>query len=94
MEENQIIEQKELKKAGRGETKKISRVYFFMGFSVGAGVLIGQCFGAKNEESIHEAVETTIAVTLILCVVFTVIGYFGAAPMLRLINLMLRSLTA
>lgn len=32
MEENQIIEQKELKKAGRGETKKISRVYFFMGF--------------------------------------------------------------
>lgn len=61
-------------------------VYFFMGFSVGAGVLIGQCFGAKNEESIHEAVETTIAVTLILCFVITLIGYFGTTPMLRLIN--------
>ena len=34
-------------------------VFFFDGFSVGAGVVIGQRFGARDMDRLHEAVETT-----------------------------------
>lgn len=61
-------------------------VYFFMGFSAGAGVLISQCSGAKDEKLIHEAVETTSALTLIICAAFTAICYFATDPVLRLID--------
>ena len=58
-------------------------VFFFNGFSVGAGVIIGQRFGAKDLKKLHIAVETTMAVTFIACVLFTAIGILGARPMLR-----------
>lgn len=61
-------------------------VYFFLGFSIGAGVLVGQCFGAKDKNSLREAIQTTIAVTFILCVILTVAGYFASGPMLHLIG--------
>lgn len=59
-------------------------VFFFNGFSVGAGVVIGYHFGAREHETLHRAVETTITASLILCLVFTVIGVLGVKPMLRL----------
>lgn len=61
-------------------------VYFFMGFSIGAGVLVGQRFGAKDKDALREAIQTTIAVAFILCVIVTVIGFFVSDPMLRLIH--------
>lgn len=61
-------------------------VYFFLGFSVGAGVLIGQCFGSKDNDKLREAVQTTVAVTLVMCVVLTVVGYFTVSPMLKIIR--------
>ena len=33
-------------------------VFFFNGFSIGASVVIGIHFGAKNMEKLHKAVET------------------------------------
>ena len=59
-------------------------VFFFNGFSTGAGVVIGNSFGAKDEEKLHRAVETTMAATLIFCVIFTVIGVLAVRPMLML----------
>lgn len=61
-------------------------VYFFMGFSVGAGVLVGQRFGAKDKDALREAIQTTIFVAFLLCVIVTVTGFFVSDPMLRLIQ--------
>ena len=59
-------------------------VFFFNGFSVGAGVVIGQRFGAKEEKELHTAVETTMALTFVFCVLFTIIGMSYVRPMLYL----------
>ena len=61
-------------------------VFFFNGFSVGAGVVIGQYFGAGERERLHDAVETTIAMTFIFCALFTVIGIGAVRPMLHLMS--------
>ncbi len=47
---------------------------FFMGLSTGAGVVISQYYGAKDFENLKKAVHTSVAMTLILGVVFTVVG--------------------
>ena len=61
-------------------------VFFFNGFSIGASVVIGIHFGAKNMEKLHKAVETTMAATFIMSVLFTVVGYLGVKPMLRFMS--------
>ena len=61
-------------------------VFFFNGFSVGAGVLIAQRFGARDMARLHTAVETTMAMTFVLCGAFTLIGVFSVRPMLRFMN--------
>ena len=59
-------------------------VFFFNGFSVGAGVTIGQYFGAKDMEKLHTAVETTMALTFVFCVFFTLAGTALVGPLLHL----------
>ncbi len=61
-------------------------VFFFNGFSVGAGVVIAHYFGAKEPGRLHTAVETTMAMTFLFCVLFTVIGVLGVKPMLRFMS--------
>ena len=61
-------------------------VFFFNGFSIGASVVIGIHFGAKNEEKLHRAVETTMMATFIMCALFTAIGCLGVKPMLRFMS--------
>ena len=61
-------------------------VFFFNGFSIGAGVVIAQHFGARDMERLHTAVETTMAMTFVLCALFTVIGVFSVRPLLRLMS--------
>lgn len=60
------------------------QVFFFNGFSIGAGVVVGQYFGAKEYEKLHTAVETTMAMAFVFSAAFTVIGIAGVKPMLRL----------
>ena len=57
---------------------------FFMGMSTGAGVVISHYFGAKNEEGVHHAVHTTIAITFIMSIVFSIVGVLLVPTMLRL----------
>ncbi|MDO4977646.1 MAG: MATE family efflux transporter [Eubacteriales bacterium] len=57
-------------------------VFFFNGVSVGAGVVISRFYGAKNEKNLHDAVETTIFITLVCGVLFTIIGILLVKPML------------
>jgi len=58
-------------------------VFFFNGFSIGAGVVIGVHFGARDMDKLHASVETTMATTFLLCLIFTIIGMVGVEPMLR-----------
>ncbi len=61
-------------------------VFFFNGFSIGAGVIISQRFGARDMDRLHTAVETTMAMTFAFSALFTVAGVFWVRPMLRLMN--------
>ncbi len=47
---------------------------FFLGLSSGAGVIISQYFGAKDEKSASKTVHTAMALTLVMAVVFTILG--------------------
>ena len=58
-------------------------VFFFNGFSIGAGVVISRYFGGKEFSRLHRAIETTMATTFIFCVAFTIIGSLGVKPMLK-----------
>lgn len=56
---------------------------FFMGLSSGAGVVISQYYGAKKNDKVSETVHTSIMLTVILAVVFTIIGIAITPVMLR-----------
>ncbi len=58
-------------------------IFFFNGFSVGGGVVISRFFGARREDRLHKAVETSMAVTFLFGIFFTFAG-------IRLVPLMLR----
>ena len=58
-------------------------VFFFNGFSTGAGVVISNYFGARDMKQLHKAIETTMAATFVLSLLFTVAGVAAVKPMLR-----------
>ena len=58
----------------------------FVGLSGGAGVVISQYYGAKDRDMLHSSVQTTVALTLIMCVVLTVLGVLFTPYMLRLMD--------
>lgn len=51
-------------------------VSFFMGISVGAGVIISRYFGARNKDMVQDAVHTSMSLTIISGLALTVIGVF------------------
>ena len=58
-------------------------VFFFNGFSTGAGVVIANLFGARDMKALHKSIETTMAATFLLSVLFTIAGVAAVKPMLR-----------
>ena len=59
---------------------------FFMGLSSGAGVVISQYYGAGKHDRVHDTVHTSIVLTLVMGVLFTVIGLGMTPLMLRLMK--------
>lgn len=59
---------------------------FFLGLSMGGSVVVSQYYGAKDDHNVHDAVHTTLFITIILSVIFTVAGYFLVPHMLRLMS--------
>ncbi len=59
---------------------------FFMGFSSGAGVVISQYYGARKEGEVRKTVHTAILVTLVMSVVFAVVGILVSPAMLRMMK--------
>ena len=61
-------------------------VGFFMGLSSGAGVIISQFYGAKNDSDIKNAVHTSVSLCIIGGALMTVLGFFLARPMMILMK--------
>lgn len=61
-------------------------VFFFNGFSIGASVIIGQFFGARELEKLHKAIETTMAGTFLLSIFFSVFGILLVKPLLHFMS--------
>ena len=74
--------------AAIGSTTMITNmmVFFFNGFSIGAGVTIGQYFGARDMDNLHRAIETTMAATFLLSVVFSGVGVALVRPLLLMMS--------
>ena len=71
--------------AAVGSTTMITNmfVFFFNGFATGAGVVISRNFGARKYKELHDTIETTMAMTFLLCVLFSILGVLGVKWMLR-----------
>jgi putative MATE family efflux protein len=58
----------------------------FMGFSMGANVIIAQYYGARDEKAVHDTVHTTIVMSLFFSVILTAVGIAFVPLMLRLMD--------
>lgn len=58
-------------------------VGFINGMFTGAGVIVGNRYGAKDYDAVHVAAHTAIGFGLIMGGVLTVVGVFGAPVILR-----------
>ena len=61
-------------------------VMFFGGISVGASVIISRYFGAHDDETLHRAIETTMALTFIGSALCTAAGIALSPFLLRLMD--------
>ena len=57
-----------------------------MGISTGAGVVIAQFFGAGNTCKMKRAIHNSIALTLVMGVVLTIVGLLFNDPILKAIG--------
>lgn len=57
-------------------------VNLFIGLSVGAGVSIAQCIGAKDDEGVHKTLHTAIPTAFIGGIILTAVGVLGARTFL------------
>jgi putative MATE family efflux protein len=62
-------------------------ISFFTGLATGAGVVIGQYYGAGQKDKVQQAVHTAIAMTLGLGVFFTGLGLVSIPFMLDVMNM-------
>lgn len=61
-------------------------IFFFAGMASGAGVVIANYYGAKDNENLHSAVQTTMFFTFILCALFTALGVALTPALLRMMK--------
>lgn len=59
---------------------------FFSGLATGAGVIISQHYGAHREQRVSDAVHTAMTMTIILGVLFTVIGLLMTPILLNIMD--------
>lgn len=59
---------------------------FIIGASAGAGVVTSQYYGAQNEEGVHKAVHTTLAISICAGVIISVAGVLLTPWILRMMD--------
>ena len=74
--------------AAVGSTSSLSNliVNLLMGIAGGAGVVIAQSYGAKNDEKLTRAVHTSVVFSIIGGIVFCIIGLLISGPALTLMD--------
>ena len=61
-------------------------INLLLGFSMGAGVVSAQAFGAKDNERLEKSVHTSMLISLISGIAFAIIGFLLTKPVLILMN--------
>lgn len=59
---------------------------FAFGLNGGFGIIIAQCFGARDEKRLKSAVAQSLALNALISVVVCIASLFAAKPVLRLMN--------
>lgn len=74
--------------AAVGSTDTIINTFigFFSGMATGAGVVISQYYGAKEEDKVQDAVHTTIALTILMSLACTVLAELLTPFLLDIMN--------
>ncbi len=78
----------ELALAAVGSTGSLTNLILglFMGLSVGAGVCVAHCIGAKQDEDVGKVLHTSVLVSIILGVLVAAIGFVLAPQLLHLMD--------
>ena len=61
-------------------------ITFMLGFSGGAGVIVAQCFGSKDDRRLEKSIHTTVALSIISGIAFGILGYIFTKPVLILMG--------
>lgn len=61
-------------------------VNLFIGLSAGANVLVARFYGGGQKQALKEAVHTSIAISILAGVFLIFVGFFGARPVLMLMD--------
>jgi len=74
--------------AAVGSTGSLTALFtnFFIGLSVGTGVVVARAFGSGDCDAIQKSVHTSVAVSFICGLLVCVIGLVGARGMLQLMD--------
>lgn len=74
--------------AAVGSTSSLIALFvnFFIGFSIGTNVVVGQFYGAKDQKGVYETVHTSILLSTISGVALIAVGLLLAVPMLELMG--------
>ncbi|MBR6728870.1 MAG: MATE family efflux transporter [Clostridia bacterium] len=74
--------------ASVGATSSLTALFtnIFIGFSLGAGIVVSRKFGARDNEGIHRAVHTAILLSLLVGFIAFLLGMFLSRPLLLLME--------
>lgn len=74
--------------AAVGSTSSLINLFVnvFIGFSIGANVLVAQYYGARDAKNVHETVHTSVLLAVICGLILIAAGVFLAPPMLELMD--------
>lgn len=61
-------------------------VNFFVGISIGAGVVVAHGIGRRDDAAVHRAVHTAMPVAIVCGLIISVVGVIFAEPLLRLMG--------
>lgn len=74
--------------AAVGMTSSLNFLYFALcnGFATGAGVLMSQYFGMKNEKRVRDSIGNSTYLMLGMGILVSILSVWSAAPVLRMLN--------
>ena len=61
-------------------------ITFMLGFSGGAGVIVAQCFGSKDEKRLEKSIHTSMAISIISGLIFGALAFILTKPVLLLMG--------